>query len=128
MDTNQDGVSLQDVADLIEQEDDQITDESGEEQGAEEIADSDDSEAPETKPEEGDDGEEVEFEGKAYKVPKELKDALLRHSNCLSSVKLSCLNSLKKLWRCGRFRTSYPNSRQLIGRVWPTPTRYRLRS
>lgn len=81
MDTNQDGVSLQDVADLIEREDEQITDESGEEQGAEEIADSDDSDAPETQPEEGDDGEEVEFEGKAYKVPKELKEALLRQSD-----------------------------------------------
>jgi hypothetical protein len=46
MDTNQEtGVSLQDVADLIEQDDQQV--ESGEDEGAEEVAQSDDSEAPE---------------------------------------------------------------------------------
>lgn len=80
MDTNQEsGVSLQDVADLLEEE--QVTDESGEQEGAEEIAQSDDSETPEDQPEEGDDAEEVEFEGKAYKVPKELKNALLRQAD-----------------------------------------------
>lgn len=83
MDTNQEtGVSLQDVADLIEQ-DDQVVDESGEQEGAEEIADSDDSETSEDQPEEvaGDDSEEIDFEGKTYKVPKELKGALLRQSD-----------------------------------------------
>lgn len=80
MDTNQEtGVSLQDVADLLE--DEQISDESGEQLDAEGIAESDDPETTEEQPEEGDDAEEVEFEGKAYKVPKELKDALLRQSD-----------------------------------------------
>jgi hypothetical protein len=46
----------------------------------EEVSESEDSEesaAPETT----DEAEEVEFEGKAYKVPKELKDALLRQKD-----------------------------------------------
>lgn len=82
MDTNQDGVSLQDVADLIEQEDDQITDESGEQETPDEVADSDESDEVESAADEGsDDSEEIEFEGKAYKVPKELKGALLRQSD-----------------------------------------------
>lgn len=82
MDTNQDGVSLQDVADLIELEDDQITDESGEQETPDEVADSDESEEVESAADEGgDDSEEIEFEGKAYKVPKELKGALLRQAD-----------------------------------------------
>lgn len=82
MDTNQDGVSLQDVADLIEQEDDQITDESGEQETPDEVADSDESDEVDSQADEGgDDSEEIEFEGKAYKVPKELKGALLMHSD-----------------------------------------------
>lgn len=82
MDTNQDGVSLQDVADLIEQEDDQIADESGEQETPDEVADSDESDEVDSPADEGgDDSEEIEFEGKAYKVPKELKGALLRQAD-----------------------------------------------
>lgn len=82
MDTNQSGVSLQDVADLIS--DDQPVDESGEQEAVEEVAQSDEPEtAEETQEEAADEGEdeEVEFEGKQYKVPKELKAALLRQSD-----------------------------------------------
>ena len=80
MDTNQEtGVSLQDVADLIEE--DQDTDESGELETVDEVADGDDSETEETPDEGGDDAEEIEFEGKSYKVPKELKGALLRQAD-----------------------------------------------
>lgn len=85
MDTNQEsGVSLQDVADLLEQ-DEQVTDESGEQEGAEEVAQSDDSEAPEEQPEEGDDDEEmVEVEGKngkKFKIPKEIADERLMQAD-----------------------------------------------
>ena len=81
MDTNQDnGVSLQDVADLIEEED-QGTDESGENETVDEVAEGDDSDTEETPDEGGDDNEEIEYEGKAYKVPKEIKDALLRQKD-----------------------------------------------
>jgi nicotinamide mononucleotide adenylyltransferase len=81
MDTNQEnGVSLQDIADLMPDEE-QVTDESGEDEREEEIANSDDSETQEDPPEEGGDSEEVDFEGKTYKVPKELKEALLRQSD-----------------------------------------------
>lgn len=81
MDTNQEtGVSLQDVADLIEEED-QSTDESGENETVDEVAEGDDSETEETAEEGGDDVEEIEFEGKSYKVPKELKGALLRQQD-----------------------------------------------
>ena len=80
MDTNQEtGVSLQDVADLIEEED-QGTDESGENETVDEVADGDDSDTEETT-DEGGDNEEIEYEGKAYKVPKEIKDALLRQKD-----------------------------------------------
>lgn len=82
MDTNQEtGVSLEDVAALIE--DDQPADETTEETAAEEVAASDESEATEETEEEGpaDDSEEVVFEGKTYKVPKELKGALLRQAD-----------------------------------------------
>jgi len=76
MDTNQEtGVSLQDVADLIEEED-QSTDESGENETVDEVADGDESDTDETTEEGGDESEEIEFEGKSYKVPKELKGAL----------------------------------------------------
>jgi hypothetical protein len=82
MDTNQNsGVSLEDVADLIE---DTTTDEIDEETEAEEVdTEASDGETDDDQPEaevEGDD-EEVEFEGKAYKVPKELKEALMRQSD-----------------------------------------------
>lgn len=79
MDTNQDnGVSsLADIADLIDEPvEDQ--DEVVEQPNEPELA-SDDDQQPE--PEGEDDGEEVEYEGKAYKVPKELKEALLRQSD-----------------------------------------------
>jgi hypothetical protein len=82
MDTNQEtGVSLEDVAALIE--DDQPAEETSEETTAEEVAASDESEAEEEAQEEGnaDDSEDVEFEGKTYKVPKELKGALLRQAD-----------------------------------------------
>lgn len=81
MDTNQDnGVSLQDVADLIEEED-QGTDESGENETVDEVADGDESDTDETTDEGGDESEEIEYEGKSYKVPKELKGALLRQAD-----------------------------------------------
>jgi hypothetical protein len=82
MDTNQEtGVSLEDVAALIE--DDQPAEETSEETTDEEVAASDESEAEEEAQEEGtaDDSEDVEFEGKTYKVPKELKGALLRQAD-----------------------------------------------
>lgn len=44
-------------------------------------ASEDDQQEAEDLPEQADDSEEVEFEGKAYKVPKELKPALLRQSD-----------------------------------------------
>lgn len=78
MDTNLDGVSVADVADLLDDETEQL------DQGP---LTAGDEEVPEDEPEsqtEGDgqdDAEEVEFEGKAYKVPKELKDALLRQAD-----------------------------------------------
>lgn len=82
MDTNQDGVSLQDVADLIELEDDQITDESGEQETPDEVADSDESDEVDSPADEGGDNSvEIAYEGKAYKVPKELKDAFLRNAD-----------------------------------------------
>lgn len=80
MDTNQDnGVSLQDVADLIE--DDPVIDESGDDEGADEVAVSDDSETQDDEPVSQGDDEEIDFEGKTYKVPKELKGALLRQAD-----------------------------------------------
>lgn len=80
MDTNQEtGVSVADVADLLEDETEQPEQEL-EQEGAEEVAQSDETEEqPEGEGEE--EGEEVEFEGKAYKVPKEIKLALLRQSD-----------------------------------------------
>lgn len=76
MDTNQEnGVSIQDIADLIEE--DETTDEVVEESADEEVTDEDDQ--PEEVAEDSD--EEVEYEGKAYKVPKELKEALMRQAD-----------------------------------------------
>lgn len=80
MDTNQEaGVSVADVADLLDEPVEQAEEEL-EQEGAEEVANSDETDG---KPEgEGDDdAEDVEFEGKAYKVPKEIKLALLRQSD-----------------------------------------------
>lgn len=83
MDTNQEtGVSIQDIADLIENDD--TSDEVVEESGAEEVdTGTSDGEPDDDQPEATDeaDDEEVEFEGKAYKVPKELKEALMRQSD-----------------------------------------------
>lgn len=78
MDTNQEtGVSLADVAGLLDDEPDQaVASESGEDV-TEEVAE----DQSEDSPEEQEDGEEVEFEGKAYKVPKEIKEALLRQAD-----------------------------------------------
>lgn len=79
MDTNLDGVSsLADIADLIDEPvEDQETE--GAESESEELP-AEEGEQQTDAEEEGD-GEEVEFEGKAYKVPKALKEALLRQSD-----------------------------------------------
>jgi hypothetical protein len=79
MDTNQDsGVSsLAEIADLIDEpieDQEDVVDQPDEP----ELSSDDDQQ---TDPEGEDDGEEVEYEGKAYKVPKELKEALLRQSD-----------------------------------------------
>lgn len=79
MDTNLDGVSsLAEIADLIDEpvldEEAGSTEPEGEELPAVEGEQQPDAEGE-------DDGEDVEFEGKAYKVPKELKEALLRQSD-----------------------------------------------
>lgn len=80
MDTNLDGVSsLADIADLIDEPvEDQETE--GAESEVEELPTDEEGEQSDNEGG-GDDGEEVEFEGKAYKVPKELKEALLRQSD-----------------------------------------------
>lgn len=78
MDTNQEnGVSLADIAESFDdnepiekREDEEV------EAEAEQAEEDDQSEAPQD-----DEGEEVEFEGKVYKLPRELKDALLRQSD-----------------------------------------------
>lgn len=76
MDTNQDnGVSIDDLADLIVDEPEQE-----ELQAEDEGLLSQDDEQPEAE-EVADDLVEAEYEGKAYKVPKELKDALLRQAD-----------------------------------------------
>lgn len=75
MDTNQESeVSLDDVAGLLG---DEIDEELGEETGEEE-QDGDDLQSDE---QEEDDSEEVEIDGKSYKVPKELKDMVLMHKD-----------------------------------------------
>jgi hypothetical protein len=79
-DTNLDGVSsLAEIADLI---DEPVKDQDDDAQQAEEQElPSDDEQQSEDDADADDDGEEVEYEGKAYKVPKELKEALLRQSD-----------------------------------------------
>lgn len=78
MDTNQEtGVSLADVAGLLDDEPDQAVAPDASEDVTEEVAE----DQSEDSPEEQEDGEEVEFEGKAYKVPKEIKEALLRQAD-----------------------------------------------
>lgn len=78
MDTNQEtGVSLADVASLLDDEPDQVVEPESGEDVTEEVAEDQSEESPE----EQEDGEEVEFEGKAYKVPKEIKEALLRQAD-----------------------------------------------
>jgi hypothetical protein len=78
MDTNQEtGVSLADVAGLLEDETEQV--EQVEETTAAEDVDDDETEA--TTEDVDQEDEEVEFEGKAYKVPKEIKEALLRQAD-----------------------------------------------
>lgn len=75
-DTNLDGVSLDDVSDLLDEEErqDEVLD-APEEEG---LADED--QQPDAEEEE-DDGELIEIEGKSYKVPKELKDMVLMHKD-----------------------------------------------
>lgn len=81
MDTNQEtGVSVADVAGLLDDETDTPVEELEQEESTEEVAESDETEEP-TEGESEDEGEEVEFEGKAYKVPKGIKDALLRQKD-----------------------------------------------
>lgn len=78
MDTNLDGVSVADVADLLDDETEQL--DQGPLTAGDEEVQQDESES-QTEGDGQDDAEEVEFEGKAYKVPKELKDALLRQAD-----------------------------------------------
>ena len=76
-DTNQDtGVSLDDVSDLLDEEEqrDEVTDET---EGDDLAENGQQSEAED----EGDDGELIDIEGKSYKVPKELKDMVLMHKD-----------------------------------------------
>lgn len=77
MDTNLDGVSS--LADIANSIDEPIEDQDDVESEAPEEELPEDEQQPEEEPE--DDDEEVEYEGKAYKVPKELKEALLRQSD-----------------------------------------------
>lgn len=82
MDTNQDnGVSVEDVADLLGDGLEEIRDEN---EAAEPTDEPQIEESQEDQPEvaDTDDGlVEAEFEGKSYKVPQELKDALLRQAD-----------------------------------------------
>jgi hypothetical protein len=81
MDTNQEtGVSVADVADLLDDNTEQNVEELEQEAGTEEVAEGDETEG-QAEGEGEDESEEVEFEGKAYKVPKEIKLALLRQSD-----------------------------------------------
>ena len=81
MDTNQEtGVSVADVAGLLDDATDTPVEELEQEESTAEVAESDEAEEP-TEAESEDDGEEVEFEGKAYKVPKGIKEALLRQAD-----------------------------------------------
>lgn len=82
MDTNQDnGVSVEDVADLLGDGLEEIRDEN---EATEPTDEPQIEESQEDQPEvaDTDDGlVEAEFEGKSYKVPQELKDALLRQAD-----------------------------------------------
>ena len=81
MDTNQEtGVSVADVAGLLDDATDTPVEELEQEESTEEVAASDETAEP-TEAESEDEGEEVEFEGKAYKVPKGIKEALLRQAD-----------------------------------------------
>lgn len=81
MDTNQEtGVSVADVAGLLDDETDQPVEELEQEESTEEVAESDETDE-QTEGDSEDEGEEVEFEGKAYKVPKGIKEALLRQAD-----------------------------------------------
>lgn len=81
MDTNQEtGVSVADVAGLLDDATENPVEELEQEESTEEVAESDETEEP-TEAESEDEGEEVEFEGKAYKVPKGIKEALLRQAD-----------------------------------------------
>ncbi|MCU0298028.1 MAG: hypothetical protein MUF33_05850 [Candidatus Nanopelagicales bacterium] len=71
-------MSLADVASLLDDETTEAVEPKSGEELTEEVAEDQSSE--EATAEEGDD-EEVEFEGKAYKVPKEIKEALLRQAD-----------------------------------------------
>lgn len=75
-DTNLDGVSLDDVSDLLD-EDEQFD---GDGEVSEEEGLLDDEQQPDDEGED-DDGELIEIEGKSYKVPKELKDMVLMHKD-----------------------------------------------
>ncbi len=79
MDTNPDnGVSLEDLAGMLD-EPEQIEAETPDDELAAAIPEEEDPVAEQSEPEaETDDLVEAEYEGKTYKVPKELKDALLR--------------------------------------------------
>ena len=85
MDTNQNGVSLDDVAAMIDPEDEDLQDTESENEDLPEEADEGDSESESEDSDEVTDteseSEEIEFEGKQYKVPKELKGAFLRQAD-----------------------------------------------
>lgn len=76
MDTNQDGVSIDDLAGMLDTE--PVQDDL--EENPEEELTAEEQQQPEAESTE-DDFVEAEYEGKAYKVPKELKDALLRQAD-----------------------------------------------
>lgn len=81
MDTNQEtGVSLADLAGLLDEEP-QVTDEVEKEDETTEEVEQDQADESQESDETEDDSQEVEFEGKAYKVPKELKEALMRQAD-----------------------------------------------
>lgn len=83
MDTNQEtGVSVNDLADMLDDgiDEDQETVDEESEQSDESQAE----ESPEDQPEATDEEDglvEAEYDGKTYKVPQELKEALLRHGD-----------------------------------------------
>jgi hypothetical protein len=81
MDTNQEtGVSVADVAGLLDDETEQPVEELEQEASTEEVAVSDEPEV-QAESEGEDEVEEVEFEGKVFKGPKGVKEALLRQAD-----------------------------------------------